>query len=288
MQNVIEQISQCYPSFSRSQKKIADFIVKNPQEACFLSLKDFSDKVNTTEKTIINFTKKCGFDSFTALKKELQSYIAMKLTPDEKVIKAVSTIRQTHQDFIRNTYQMDLDSITSSFDCLNFTNIYRAAELIQKAENIYFASHNISQVVTDFLMYRIGSLGLGVYRIDIDSEQELPHQILHMKPTDVLVVASFPRYYKNLVAASHLIKDRGIPIIAITDSLTSPIANNSNICFACATDTTVFYNSYTGPMVIANILASTIAMNMEKQVLENKKAIKKIQQDLKNLVDAMI
>lgn len=288
MLSVIEQISQCYPALSRSQKKIADFIVKNPQEACFLSLKDFSEKVNTTEKTIINFTKKCGFDSFTALKKELQSFIAMKLSPDEKVIKAVSTIRQTHQDFIKNTYQMDLDSITNSFACLNFANIYRAADLIQKADNIYFASHNISRVVTDFLMYRIGSLGLGVYSIDVDSEQELPHQILHMKPTDVLIIASFPRYYKNLVAASHLIKERGVSIISITDSLTCPIANNSTICFACATDTTVFYNSYAGPIVIANILASTIAMNMEKQVLENKKAIKQIQQDLKHHVEAMI
>lgn len=193
MQNVIEQISQCYPTLSRSQKKIADFIVKNPQEACFLSLKDFSDKVGTTEKTIINFTKRCGLDSFTALKKELQGFIAMKLTPDEKVIKAVSTIRQTHQDFIKNTYQMDLDSITNSFACLDLSSIYRAAELIQKADNVYFAGHNISRVVTDFLMYRLGSLGLGVYHLDIDSDQELPHQILHMKSTDVLVITSFPR-----------------------------------------------------------------------------------------------
>lgn len=70
--DILESIKSQYDTFGKVQKWIADYLLAHPDEACFLSLKDFTKQVGVTEVTVLNFTKKIGLKSYLELKKELR------------------------------------------------------------------------------------------------------------------------------------------------------------------------------------------------------------------------
>ena len=76
--DILEQIRAGYSSFSRPRQRISDFILNNPEQCCFLSLKSFADQVCTTEVTVLNFCRGLGLNSYMALKKALQDYLIMQ------------------------------------------------------------------------------------------------------------------------------------------------------------------------------------------------------------------
>ena len=41
--DILEQIKAGYGSFSRPRQRISDFILNNPEQCCFLSLKNFAE-----------------------------------------------------------------------------------------------------------------------------------------------------------------------------------------------------------------------------------------------------
>ncbi len=282
MSNIIDLIHSKYSSFSSSQRRIADYIVNNPQEACFLSLKVFSEKVDTTEKTIINFTKKLEFNSFVQFKKELQTYISMRITPDEKMLQAVSSIKESAEEFVEDLYKADIASIKKSYDCLNISELMTAVEILSKATEVVFLSHNISDSVSDFISYRIRSLGISTRHINAYHLESHRNEVFHLNKGSVLFTASFPKYDKTIKTIAQIAKEKGSKLITLTDSLTSPIANISDIAFLCGTDTTIFYNSYAAAMVISNIIVSTLAWHMEKDILLYKSELANITQKLKD------
>ena len=77
--DILEQIKAGYGSFSRPRQRISDFILNNPEQCCFLSLKSFADQVCTTEVTVLNFCRGLGLNSYMALKKALQDYLIMRV-----------------------------------------------------------------------------------------------------------------------------------------------------------------------------------------------------------------
>ena len=65
--DILEIIRTQYPNLSRAQKKIADYILTRPDDACFASLKELTEAVGVTEVTMMNFARRMGVDGFSAV-----------------------------------------------------------------------------------------------------------------------------------------------------------------------------------------------------------------------------
>ena len=46
--DILSVIRTNYPRLSRAQRRIADFILRQPEDACFASLKELTEAVGTT------------------------------------------------------------------------------------------------------------------------------------------------------------------------------------------------------------------------------------------------
>lgn len=272
----IERINENYSEFSKSQKKIADFIIKNTDKACFLSLKEMAEETETTEVTIINFSKKIGYDSFSNFKKELQAYIQMVLSPSDKIVNAITNMKDKESKLME-IIRLDLESLNRTVQGINMEDIKKAVEIIKNARRVYVVGESMSEVIADFLVLRMGLLGLDAVKLDLRSYNTMSVQMLKVEPTDVFIIASFPRYAKKPIILSEYLKENGNKIISITDKSISPVATRSEVIFTCATDTFIFYNSMTSPISLCNILLSALAFDMEENLLSNKDNKKKIE-----------
>ena len=71
--NIVETLKNSMPLMTAKQQHIAGFMVNNPSEMCYISLKDFSSQVGCTEATAIRFCQKLGYASFTDAKNAFRS-----------------------------------------------------------------------------------------------------------------------------------------------------------------------------------------------------------------------
>lgn len=58
MTNVLYKIDRQYPKLTKSEKKIADYILNTPHKIINMSVQDLSDEINTSTASIVRFSKK--------------------------------------------------------------------------------------------------------------------------------------------------------------------------------------------------------------------------------------
>lgn len=275
---IMARIREAYPGLSRSQKRIADYLLQFPDKACFLSLKSLSEQVQTTEVTVMNFARRVGYDSFISLKKDLQAYISNRLSPTQKVSEAFSDNWLDVGSVAARVYEMDLQAIKKTFDCITQSQVDQAVELLKSAGRIHLAAQRISQVVADFIFFRLQSLGCDIRKFGLEDEEMIATQMLSVKPGDVFVLIGFPRYSKRLLFLGELLHYNGNRIISITDRMASPVAKYAEVSFACANETLVFYNSLAAPLLLANILVSSFAVAVEERYRVSKAKVQEFDQ----------
>lgn len=268
--NVIDRIQENYHTFSRTQKRIANFLLQNTDRACFLSLKGLSEEVSASEVTIIKFTRDIGFENYTDLKHELQQYVSSRLSPSEKIASAIENLRE---DGIAQIIQQDKEALESTLRLLKDADLKVALTLIKQSTRVFMVGDNISKIVTDFIRLRLQHLGLNVSTLDLTSYFNIASQLLHARKSDVFIVVSFPKYAKHIIPLTEYLHENDYNVICLTDRVTSPVGRNASVAFACATDSPVFYNSITAPIALANILVSALAVELRDEHRERRQSI---------------
>lgn len=271
--NVIERIQENYPKFSRTQRRIADFLLQNTDRACFLSLKDLSEEVSASEVTIIKFTRAIGCENYTDLKNELQRFISSRLSPSEKIATAIENLRE---DGFTQIMQQDQETIEQTLKLLNDNDLKAALTLIKQSTRIFMVGDNISKIVTDFIGLRLRHLGLDVAVFDLSSYDTISAQLLYTQKSDIFIVVSFPKYTRRIIPLVEYLHENDYKVICFTDRVTSPIGRNASVAFACATESSVFYNSITAPIALANILVSALAIELKDDYTERRQSISEV------------
>ncbi len=262
---VIDSINREYTNFSRTRRRIADYLLANSDKACFLSLKELSEEVRVSEVTIIEFTRSVGCENFTDLKSKLQQYIGEKLSPSDKLVLAIDRLK-VDDEGIREIVQKDKVMIEQTMHWLSTEKLKAAIALLKQSTRVYTAGMSISQVVTDFLALRLKDLGLEVVKFDLSSAEEIASQLMRARLTDVFIIVSFPKYAPCILALTEYLHQNQNKTICITDRLTSPIARHATVSFACPTGSSVFYNSVTAPIALSNIIVSALAVDLKDQL----------------------
>ena len=68
--DIIERIRAAYPDLTKKQKSIADYLIANPEDICYITLAQLSQNTSACEVTLLRFCQKMGCASFLELKIE--------------------------------------------------------------------------------------------------------------------------------------------------------------------------------------------------------------------------
>ena len=112
----LEAVNEKYGELSPVQKRIADYMYKYPDEACFYSLREMANALGVTEVTVLRFARKLGFDSYVDMKKNLRDHLQARLLGNE-------TLRSASAHSVTGTRELDHEACLrnlwpTSFRCL--------------------------------------------------------------------------------------------------------------------------------------------------------------------------
>ena len=73
MTNILFKLESKYPSFTKSEKKIADYILRRPQQILDMTTHTLANRTNTSPSSVVRFGYKVTDGGFQELKPKFQS-----------------------------------------------------------------------------------------------------------------------------------------------------------------------------------------------------------------------
>jgi len=267
--NIVETIRQKYPTMTRKQKSIADFMLADPDSMAFMTLKELSEKTNVSETTILHTCTALELSNYNELKYEFRKYLNERTKTEVQqqnlyVIGAVPEYELNDKvQLLTDICHEEHNTLNLFFSQLNTNSLFQAAHMILDASSTIFCARGASLQVANFLSMRLATVGLPSIVIDTENNDSLHSKLPLFNGSTLVVPICLPDYYLMTVKACEFAHKRHCRILGITDSAKlSPIAPMCDLLLLAPSNTRMFLNTLSSSMAVANLLSS--ALNIEK------------------------
>jgi DNA-binding MurR/RpiR family transcriptional regulator len=254
--DILTTIQNRMGTFSKGQKLIARFILESYDKAAFMTASKLGKTVNVSESTVVRFAAELGYDGYPSMQKALQEMIRNKLTTVQRI--EVSNNRITDEDVMAQVMQSDIEKIRMTVEETDRGAFNRAVDDIIKARRIYIFGVRSASTIANFISFYFNLIFDNVVTVYTNSVSEVFEQIMRVGPEDVFIGVSFPRYSTRTVKSMRFAKNQGARVIAITDSLDSPLARLADETLIAKSDMASFVDSLVAPLSLVNALIVAI------------------------------
>lgn len=262
--DLLKRINGLYVTFSKGQKKIADYLVANYDKAAFMTASQLSKTISVSCSTVVRFAVELGYDGYPMLQRALQELVRTNLTAFQRI--EMTSSRVGSQNLLSTILNFDILKIKQTLDEIDYTSFESAVDAIIKAEKIYIIGVRSSSALATFLGFYMNLIFDNIKLIHTTSASEIFEQILRVNNNDVVIGISFPRYSARTIKAMQYAKNQGAKIVAITDSETSPLTPLSTHPLIARTDIASFADSLVAPLSVINALIAALGMKRKESV----------------------
>lgn len=262
-------------SFSKGQKLIANYILKNWDKAAFMTAAKLGITVGVSESTVVRFAVELGYAGYPALQKSMLEIIRNRLTTVQR-IEIIKQQIHTPEDALDKVLSNDIDTIKKTIEEISSKAFTNALDAIISSKIIYIIGVGSSSALARFLYFYFNIMFTNVKLIYTTSSSELFEYIFKINKEDCIIGISFPRYSKITIKAFKYASSQNAKTIAITNSKNSPLVEFSNHLLLAKSDTVSFVDSLVAPLSLINALIIALAIKKSDQIIENFNIIENI------------
>lgn len=256
-EDLLKQIEDKLPRFSKSQKLIARFILEHYEKAAYMTALKLGNAVGVSESTVVRFAIELGFEGYPQLQRSLQSHIKNRLTSLQRM--DVTRSRIGDEDPVTGVLNQDIDKIRRTLETIDKESFDNAVSTICASKRIYIQGAMSSGLLANFMHYYLRLIFDNVTLVGAVGTAELYQQMIHIGEGDLLIAMSFPRYASGTIEACRFARESGAHIIAITDSDSSPLVQYAHTALYAYSDMVSFVDSLVAPMSLINALIATVS-----------------------------
>ncbi|MPM14431.1 HTH-type transcriptional regulator MurR [bioreactor metagenome] len=272
--DILAVIANGMPTYSKGQKLIANYILSSYDKAAFMTASKLGKTVKVSESTVVRFASELGYDGYPAMQKALQEMIRSKLTSLQRI--EVSNDLMSNEDILPMVMHSDIEKIRMSLEEIDQKSFDASVEAIVAAKRIYILGVRSSGALAGFLAFYFNLIFDNVVAVNTPSASEMFEQILRIGKDDVAIGISFPRYSRRTVKAMQFARDREATVIAITDSMTSPLVPCATQTLMAKSDMASFVDSLVAPLSLINALIVAVGRKKNEDLSRTFETLEKI------------
>lgn len=256
--NTKEKIENNYSTLTKTEKKIANFILQDQE--CLLSnmtLLELAKQLRLGEASIIRFCRKMGFQGFQDLK------LNMAIEAAREEDKGGSREIDHHREM-----EKMIHVIQNTDECVDWEKLEQAVKLMNTEGQLYFYGAGSSGLAAEIAETRFLRMGRRSKAVKESHVQTIQSAI--MGPEDVLVAISVSGTTSDLCYAVKIAKNNGAKLITITNHENSPIAQMADcVLLTSAPESPVAggtFGSIVSQLYVLDLLFSCYSANNREQV----------------------
>lgn len=256
-------IKEAYKGLTANQKKVAQFVQSDMNEAAFLSVVELGNKCGVSKATVVRFAQRIGFDGYYEFRNALQAAVQKKYSYMERF----PLVAESDKDTFIKVARQDVENINQTMESIRISDFNDVIDTLSKARNINTFGKGISGLMAKILAYSLSQVAIKS-RAVISDHLTFEEELMFIDHNDALVFFSFPPYSKESIAAAKLAHEKNIPVISLTDTSTSPICEYSNKALYIKSENLLFTNSFAAISVVINAITTEISIRNKKGTLQ--------------------
>ena len=268
IETLIRRISDEYEMLSKQLKIIARYIEEHKDHIGLDGIQEVAQQCGVQPSAVVRFAKHFGYSGYSEMQGIFREGISRQIAPSR-------TYKSRIRDIIASeTGTLSSTEIASEFlagslagmqelaNSIHTDSFKKAVDLLVASDCIWIAASRRSFPIAAYLDYalqhtdkRIGLVtGLGGMQ---------QGQMRSVRKDDVMIAISFSPYAEETVSVAKLAVERGAKLIAITDSLMSPLAKLAQTPLIVQDNSTFGFRSLTSTMSMAQSLFIALAYSLE-------------------------
>lgn len=272
-------ISERYEQLTKSEKRIANYMRKNQEEAAFLSAGELADRLGLSEATMVRFARSLGFSSYPAMRVVLQESFRRRVTHSARLRGRLDDLREAG-DIFERLVASEIDYMTQALETVDRPALHQAVELLRSRKQVFVFGVGPSISLVDLLEIRLGRFGRQVIPLTT-AGREILEPLLRMTDQDLMFVICFFDISPALQLVLDYAKEVNCPVIMLTDTLGSIIGDKADVVLAARRGPMAEFHSLVVPMTIINTLLLALANEDREQVMANLDKLDQLRERLK-------
>lgn len=272
--DIITRMKNGYDKMSKGHKRIATYILDHYEQAVFMTAAKLGEEVGTSESTVVRFAGGLGFEGYPEFQKALEAWIKSEWNNVAKVNMKYG--KSTQSEILTSVLNADIEKIADTLQNVDVDAFEAAVDIISNAKHVYVVGLRSCEPLADFLSFYLTMIRGDVILLRSTSVTELFEQMIRVDKDDVVIGISFPRYSMRTLKVMEFANDRNAKVIAITDSIHSPM-NLYSACNLCArSDMVSIVDSLVAPLSLINALVVALCLKNPEQVKDNLKQLEQV------------
>ncbi|WMC92413.1 MurR/RpiR family transcriptional regulator [Kineothrix sp. MB12-C1] len=265
--SIIARIDARYKKMSKSHKAIASYITDHYEQAVFMTAAKLGETVGVSESTVVRFASGIGYDGYPEFQKALEDWVKSKISSVQKI--GAKYGKSTQSEILTSVLRADMDKLQDTLENLDGASFEMAVDTILAAETVYILGMRSCEPLADFLHFYLNMIRGNVILLRSTSVSEIFEQMIRIGEKDAIVGISFPRYSMRTLKAMEFANDRNAKVIAITDSVHSPMNLYSACNLFARSDMVSIVDSLVAPLSVINALVVALCLKRPEDVKSN-------------------
>ncbi|MBB3061588.1 MULTISPECIES: transcriptional regulator HexR [Microbulbifer] len=269
---VTQKISEQLSSMRKSERKVAEYILANPDEIIHMRIVDLATEAQVSEPTVVRFCRAVGCSGFQEFKLNLAQQLASSPSFGQIAVTDTDTIAE----YKRKVFDSTVDTLLNVRDKIDARALEAAVTVIAAAKRVEFFGFGASGAVAADAQHKFFRLQLATAAHSDHHMQNM--SAMSMEPGDVVVAISQSGRTKALLHSMKMVKEQGGTVIGLAPS-GSPVAREATIPLEVDVEEDIeIYtplSSRIAHLVVIDVLAIGVAQRKGPQLQEHLLKLKK-------------
>lgn len=256
--SMAQRIAQALPGLTPSHRQVADFVLAHPLKAATMPIDELAAAVGVSVATANRFARALAFDGYPQFRAALVLGFESTLAPVEKLRSQLEQ-RARSLDVFASALDQSASNIQRTRQALDAQACEQAVAAILKARRVQILGFGASAWLGGLLERGLNLCCDNLHLLaTVEGGLHAARMVARLDRGDLLLALAFPLYVTDTMLLARTARDAGVPVLALTDRVTSPLAPLATWSLYAHAENAYASNSETSVLALIEALCSAV------------------------------
>jgi DNA-binding MurR/RpiR family transcriptional regulator len=238
-QGVMQLIRARYDAMSRSQQRVAEFLLTRGLEAVYMPAARIAEIVDVSHSTVVRTAQAIGFEGFPDLQTALQEQLLGRINSADiyqlGAHKLITELAEQQEEasttaILQRVMTTDAKNIENLLPAIAVADFEQAVDWLSNAPRVFVMGLRSSAPLALNFGQDLRQIRPHCYMLQ-PGLSDLADQVMMMSQNDLLFTLCFGRYMRDTLRAMEYARSSGARVITVTDTTLSPAAKRADLAF---------------------------------------------------------
>ncbi len=247
-ENLLLRLRQSVSGYSPTQQKLGEFVLNAPASVLYLTITELARESETSEASVTRLCRTLGCKGYNEFKMALALDIQHQTTP-----------RQAG-DAIDRVVEESVQALQDTAKLLDRQMLKAAAQALHQARSVQIYGVAASAIPGDYLQYKLLRFGKSAQQYSDMHRAAMSAATLNQE--DLAVAISSSGSTRDLLHVVKLARKRGVKVLALSNTPSSPLASLSDILLVAAKPESPLSGGALNAKISVMLLVELLAMSL--------------------------